>query len=537
MKNKIMKIISVLLCCGIILGGCSTDSTKDTEVSRGSEAEGSKILTIATASETDRLSPLYMGSFNFSTDKLVYETLCNYDNGEITTGLAQSWEFNDEGTQLTFNLQENVLFHDGEKCDAEAVKKNLEHKQSNPSYATLKAVIDIQDMEVIDENTLTITYSHPYFAYLNDFCWPDVMTMVSPNELIEGDFQTVNNIVGTGPYIFEERVSGQYSSFVKNEEYWGDEPAFDEIIVKYIPESSSRLQALETGEVDLIYGSSLISYEEYEQEITKEGIAGQIADVDTRARDMTMNASSSLLADLNVRKAVAYAINKDEISTGLTYGYEEAADLPYTTDAPYSDINLNTEFTYDPEKANELLEKAGWVLNDDTNIREKDGTTLSLVLTVDESFDSLNKSLATLIKSQLAEVGINLEIKSQEQMEWYSDYVEGKFDITFWPTQYAYASPHCFFTPMSTMTPQTASLANVSDALEFFAKIEQLTMTNDEETVQSLFTELVNYDLDNVIDIPLTYSKDMVLYNSDKIEEYTFTAVPSFFDANNVYLK
>lgn len=535
MKKRISMISAAALSIALAFSGCSQGTAEQTKSSE-TGVNDEKILTIATASETDRLSPLYMGSFNFSTDKMVYETLCNYENGEITPGLAKSWQFNTEGTQLTFTLQENIKFHDGEACDAEAVKKNLEHKKSNPSYATLKAVTDFESIEVVDEKTLTINYSHPYFAYLNDFCWPDVMTMVSPNELIEDDFQTVNNIVGTGPYVFTERVSGEYSVFMKNTEYWGDEPVFDEIIVKYIPESSSRLQALETGEVDLIYGSPLISYEDYEQAIKKPGITGQIADTDTRARNMTLNASSTMLADVNVRKAVAYAINKEEISEGLTYGHESAASLPYTLDAPYADIQLNTDYTYDLNKAKALLDEAGWQLNESTNLREKDGVSLEVVMTVDESFDSLNRSLATLLKSQLAELGVNVTIKSQEQMEWYSDYISGNFDITFWPTQYAYASPHCFFTPMSTMTPQTASLAQVDDAEAFFNQINELTLTADEKKVENLITDLVNYDLDNVIDIPLTYSKDMVLYNSEKIESYNFNAVPSFFDADNVTL-
>ena len=80
---------------------------------------------------------------------------------------------------------------------------------------------------------------------------------------MEGDFQTVQGYAGTGPYIYEEYVSGEYTRFVRNENYWGEEPYFDEIIAQYIPDSTSRLQALQTGEIDLVYSGSMISYQDY----------------------------------------------------------------------------------------------------------------------------------------------------------------------------------------------------------------------------------------------------------------------------------
>ncbi|SNS68314.1 extracellular solute-binding protein, family 5 Middle [Anaerovirgula multivorans] len=363
------------------------------------------------------------------------------------------------------------------------------------------------------------------------------MTIVSPNVLIDGDFQTVSGIIGTGPYVYDKIVSGKYTRFVRNEDYWGEAPYYNELIVKYIPDSASRLKALKTGEIDLIYGSALLTYEEYQQAMKIDGIKGQMAESDTRAKAITLNASSALLSDLKVRQAIAYAIDKSEIAHGLTYGYEGIADIPFTLDAPYSDVPLNTTFTHDAEKANALLEEAGWVINKSTSIREKNGMSFSIVLTMDVGFDSLNKPLATLLKSQLSEVGIDLKIKSQEQMEWYADFVAGNFDITIWQPQYAYASPHCWFTPMSTMTPQTPSLANMSDAQEFFAAIEEFTRINDSDRLTEIFTYLINYDLDNVIDILLTYSKDMIVYNSEKIDSYDFQGVPCFFDVTQLKAK
>lgn len=535
MKKKISLFLSAVLCICLMLAGCgATPAVSESENNTGNtDTAQDKTLTFAAASETTMLSPLYMGSFNHQTSMLVYETLLKYESGEVKGNLAEDFSFNEDGTVLTLNLRQNVTFHDGEPFNAEAVKANLEFDQTNPSSMALKAITDMVSVEATDEYTVTITYSHPYYAYLYDFCWPDVMSMVSPKMIVPGDFQTVQGVVGTGPYTYAEYVQGKYTRFERNENYWGEKPYYDEIIDKYIPDSTSRLQALKTGEIDMIFGGSLLSYEDYQQAIAINGFDGLIADMGTRARDITLNASSEKLQDVNVRQAIAYAIDKTAISDGLAYGYEPIAVMPFPEGTPYTDFDLNTNYSFDQDKANALLDEAGWSMG--TNgVREKAGTPLSILLTVDASFDALNMPIATLIKSQLAEVGFEVNIKSQEQMEWYSGYMAGEFDMTFWPTQYEYASPHCFFTPMSMMTPQTASLSKVSDAQEFFDNITAVTQTDNPDEVQKIYNYLINYDLDNAIDIPLTYSKDMIVFNSNKIAGYTFDGAPCFFNPLNI---
>ncbi len=525
--KSFMPFMALLCTMAILLTACSSSPTQNGDSSQESDK---KTLTMAIAAETTTLSTLYMVNDNYSTAQLVYENLVNFHNGQVVPGLAERWEYNEDQTELTFYLRKNVQFHNGTPFTAEAVKKNLEHKRSNPAFYSLKGITDITDMEVIDEHTLKITFSHPFYAYLQDFCWPDVNPIVAEELLIEGDFQTVAGVIGTGPYIYDEIVPGQYTRFVRNENYWGEKPDFEEVIVKYIPDSTSRIQALKTGEIDMIFGSALISYDEYDQIIKLDGIEGQIADIETRVRDITLNASRPLMNDLNVRKAIAYAINKDEITETIFSGYEPPADIPATHDTPYADIELDVKFSYDPDKSISLLEESGWILNEKTGIREKDGQPLSLVMTMEELFDAGTKPVANILKSQMQKVGIDLNIKGQEQMQWYADYLAGDFDITLWHTQAAFASPHTWFTPMDTMYPQTSSLKGLDDADEFFAVINKLVNMTDDNEIRETYTYLFNYNLGNVIDIPLTYQKDMIVYNAEKIEGYTFTRVPYFFD-------
>ena len=531
-KSKLARLIAAICCFAMLLTACSSNQTPAESGGDGSTTADSekKVLTYAIGAETTDLSTLYMNNSLYCTSKLVYENLVDFDNGEIVPGLAESWEYNDDQTELTFHLRQGVKFHNGEEMTAEAVKTNLEHKQSNPSFYSLKGITDIQEIEVVDEYTITLHYDHPFYAYLQDFCWPDVNPMSAPEYIIPGDFQTISGVAGTGPYIYDEYVAGEYTRFVRNEDYWGETPYWDEIIVKYIPDSTSRLQALQTGEIDMIYGGTLLTYEEYDQALAMDGIDGQMAEKDTRVQVITTNATSPYLSDIRVRQAIAYAIDKEEMSVAISNGYEPPADIPATRDTPYADVELETTYDYDPDMANQLLDEAGWLMNESTGIREKDGEPLSLLLTLETGSTSVSMPTAEVIKSQLAEVGIDITIYGTEQMQWYADYMEGKFDLTLWHCQYAFASPHCWFTPMDSMVPQTPSLPGIKGSDEFLATSKELTNVADDQEVRDTYTYLFNYDVGNVLDIPLTYQKDMLVYNTDKIAGYTFTGTPCFFD-------
>lgn len=526
-RNKWKKIGLASLCILMtlaLLAGCSSQST---------ETEKSKTLTLATSGELTTLYPLNMDPQNNSVTKLVYETLVTYDRGEIKPLLAESWDFNPEGTELTLHLKKGVQFHDGTDFDAEAVKKNLEFYHSNPNHRALKAVANLKEAEVIDDYTLILHYDDPYFAYLNDLCYPEVLVMVSPKVIEEGNFQTMKAVVGTGPYTHAEYKAGEYTRFEKNKNYWGEKPYYDEVIAKYIHEASSRLQALKNGEVDMLYGNVLLSYDDYQQAISMKNIAGEISDINSETRNLAVNAGSKMLSDIKVREAIAYAIDKQAISDGLTYGYEEIADTLFDSSIPYTNAEMHVVRNFEQSKAEKLLEEAGWKRNSKTGIREKNGAPLKLIFTYD-SGEVLNKSIATVIKSQLAEVGIDMETVGQDMYTWWKEGMAGNYDLTIWCTEQPYTAPHNFFTPMLDSSCHVPAIAALEDGDEFTSRIKEFSTTDDQKRVAEIFDYLLNYSNDKVLNIPLTYIKDMVVYDTNKISDYEFTSTPMFFDINNL---
>lgn len=532
------KLISLLLCGALLCGalaGCSSNSadTSDDSASATSQSEETtKTLTTAVGAELNTLYPLNMDVQNNIGTKLCYEGLVNYENGEVVPCLAESWEFSDDGKTLTFHLKEGVTFHDGTAFNAEAVKADFDFAHPNPNFSNISAVANVESIEVVDEYTVAFHYPNAYFAYLLDFCYPETMVLVSPAVLEEGNYQSMNGVVGTGPYIYDEIVDGEYVRFVRNENYWGEQPYYDEVIVRYIPDASARLQALQSGEIDLIYGSALLSWDDYEQATSLPNIEGAVAESDSKTRNLVLNASGTL-SDLRLREAIAYAIDKETLSEGLTYGEETPADHLFQDGIPYTDVKYNVTRTYDPDKANELLDEAGWTLNESTGIREKDGQTLTLKYTYDSS-DALNRSLATAVKSQLEAVGIEVETEGQEMMTWWQEGVAGNYDLIMWNTEQPYTCPHNYFIHQLTRSPHVPSLTGVEGSDEYLALIQEFQTTDDTERVQEIFSELLNFSNDNVIDLPLLYVKDMIVYNTDKIAGYDFTSTPMFFDVRQI---
>lgn len=141
---------------------------RDQNATNGTETS-EKVLSIATIGETTTLSPLYMIADNRPTQKLLYEGLVKYVDGEIQPVLAEDWKLSDDGTQLTFYLRKGVTFHDGEPFNAEAAIANIESWHINPSFTSLPGVVNYTNIEAVDEYTIRLTYDTPYFAYINDF--------------------------------------------------------------------------------------------------------------------------------------------------------------------------------------------------------------------------------------------------------------------------------------------------------------------------------------------------------------------------------
>lgn len=265
------------------------------------------------------------------------------------------------------------------------------------------------------------------------------------------------------------------------------------------------------------------------------GIKGEVCSFPTRTNNLVLNASRSGLDELLVREAIAYAINKEAISQGLSDGNEPVADTLYPDGTPYIDNSKAVIRKYDKEKAEKLLDDAGWKLEKGEKVRSKGGKPLSLKMTYDSS-QIYNQIFVTTIMSQMAEIGIEIEPAGMDTTTWWKSGLGGDYDITIWNTTCPYRDPQAFYVGMLNMTPHVPSIKNVPGSDEFLNNIRKFQTTADKEELQELFYQLGKWDQENVIDLPITYGKDMIVYNDSKIKGYEFLGGPLYFDADALTL-
>ena len=167
-----------------------------------------------------------------------YDTLVVREGGEFKAGLAETWDISDDGLTYTFHLKEGVKFSDGADLNAEAVKTSLEAAFSNlgdyiASFGKIGTLTE--SIEVVDEHTVAIHLTTPYYGVLNDLAMCNPMGIVSPNAFNE-DLTTKEELMtqtmGTGPYMYAGDGDGTSYTFVRNPNYWGEQPDVDEFTVK-----------------------------------------------------------------------------------------------------------------------------------------------------------------------------------------------------------------------------------------------------------------------------------------------------------------
>ena len=521
-KKKMVKILTAFLTASMLLTGCGTvggDNSGDTKSQ----------LVYANFRDLRDLNPhLYSGEM--FAQNMIFEALVKIeDDGSFSPWLAESWSISEDGTTYVFKLREYVSFTDGEKFNAESAKAHFDAIMDNAERHTwLESVRLMQEVdaaggksvEVTGEYELTLRLSEAYYPFLVELGVIRPFRFISPKCFIDGTTKNgVSSIIGTGSYYLEENHVYEYSVFKANENYWGDKPEIEEIVVKVIPDNQTRVMALENGELDLIFGTDMIDSETFLKFKDKEGFGTLLSDpVSTRM--MIINTTDEILSDVKVRKAIQHATDRETISKNIFSEIESPADTVLATTVPYADIGLEP-YEYNVEKAKELLTEAGWNEVEGKTYREKDGKELAFTLNYC-SDNVTEKTISEFYQSELAKIGINLTIVGEEEQAARDRMKSGDFDIIFnisWGAPY---DPQSFLAGMR--MPVYGDYA-AQQGLEEKAKIDENILealkSTDETLRQGYYSYVLSTLHDEAVYIPVTYERNRAIY-SNKIDNVTF---------------
>jgi len=307
-----------------------------------------------------KLDPVYWGaSHTYSVINNMFDTLVKFDEeGEISPNLAVDWEMVEEG-RWRFELRDDVVFHNGEKFNSESVKFTIEtildpHDPGEPSASHDMLKPGVLGAEIVDEYTVDIITVEG-FGMLLPYLSHDIF-MIPANHYEEVGYEEFrSNPVGTGPYEFVSWDIDEEVVLRENENFWNDQPQFEKVIYKVIPEDGTRLSELRTGGINIMSDvpPALINQIEEEDGIRIESVPGY------RVMFMKLDYAKTPTDSKYFRKALNYAVDKEGIAESLFAGHAE----PISQAALEGFTGYNADispYPYDPDKAQELLEKADY---------------------------------------------------------------------------------------------------------------------------------------------------------------------------------
>ena len=510
-------VLGGILALGL-LSGCgqkeaaSSVSTAASEPAAAVNGSGQELVFVNYRDIRDLNPHLYAGEMY--AQSILYDTLVSITEDGYEGCLAESWTISEDGKIYTFKIRDGVTFSDGTVCDANAILANFNAVIENKDRHTWLEMMNLLvGVSAPDDHTFVIELSEAYYPMLTELGCIRPFAMISPNCMINGSTKDgVSGYIGTGPYVLTDFETDQYAVFERNENYWGEKPEIERITVKVIPDNQTRIMALESGEIDLIFGKNMLDADAISQYVDSDKFEVALSNP-TSTRHIVLNTTNEILSDTAVRQALQHATNRTAISEGIFYGLEQPADTLYAATVPYCDVEL-TPYEYSTETASSMLDEAGWIMGS-SGIREKGGKKLELDLLYNS--DSVTeKTISEYLQSEYLKLGISLNIHGEEEQSYRDNMKAGNFDMVFnicWGMPY---DPQSSLAAMrAPVYGDFAAQQGLADKKEIDQAITDILTTTDEEERQELYRFVLTRLHEDAVYIPLTFECNKALYTKN----------------------
>ena len=357
---------------------------------------------------------------------LIYSGLVKRDKDlNLIPDLAQSWELSKDCLTLTFQLRNDVKWHDGHAVTAEDVRFTYEamiHPKTPTAYK--EDFLAINAMEILDPYTVRITYPKPYAQALETWGMWVLPKHLLDRYVAQGRLREApqnRHPVGNGPYRFVEWKSGEKVVVVANPDHFQGKPYLSRVVYRIIPSQATIFLELKAKGVDFAgltaiqlkrqteYPAFRKAYSKYQYPANAYTYFG-------------LNLKDPRFADRRVRQAFAYAINKAELIDGVVMGLAREATGPYKPGSWAYNANV-ARFPYDPQRAKALLAKAGWRDTDGDGVLDKDGKPFAFTIRTNQGNEELKK-IAEIIQQRLKDIGVVADIQILEWASFIKEFIK-----------------------------------------------------------------------------------------------------------------
>lgn len=435
---------ALLLALAIVTPGCTKVSTQSgTPVAAGNPHTIAGVLRWGLFNEPDTLNPL-VGTSAIDVDVSMFWAgyLYNWnDKNEYEPELAErvptlaNGDIARNGLSIVYHLRRGVNWQDGAPFTADDVIFTWQQVMNPRNFVgTRQGYDDIAAIDKRDDHTIVVHLKKPYAPFIASFFTMSATPIpILPKHLLSR-YQDLNRVdfnrtpVGTGPFRVVSYEKGRLIKLLANPSYWRGAPKLKEVDISIVPDQNTLLTQLKTGEIDLQYRAPSSQ-------------APSLANIPGTRRYLTpftqysqiyLNNANPILADVRVRQALAYALDKKRLCDEALHGIYTPADSdqPVFSWAYEPDV---AHFGFDPAKANAVLDQSGWLMGAD-GIRTKDGRRLALAITY-PSGSVVSTTIAAIVQSQWKAIGVDITSKSVASPIFFASAGEGgtlqsgKFDI------------------------------------------------------------------------------------------------------------
>ncbi len=427
---------------------------------------GGKVAKISYTQEPNNMNPLYSNQWFTANlfDLFLADALISFNDKnqaipwiakEIPTG--ENGGISPDGKVITFNLRDDVKWSDGTPLTADDYVFTYQMVLSDKNTVTSRDPFDtaVESVVAKDPHTLVVTFKEPYAPWMTKIFSRANSSNAIPKHILEPVFQkdgTIDNAewnrkptVGVGPFVFSEWETGSHIAFDANPNFWLGKPKLDQVFIQFVPDDAAQTAAIKAGDVDI---GVFISYADV-PDLQKLGTV-DIPLVSSGYKELwNFNMSTTentkghpALQDVNVRRAIIMAFDRDKISKELLYGLTKPA-LTFWDNMPQADSSVPA-IPFDPEGAKKLLDDAGWKVGSD-GIREKDGVKLKLRYAT--TTREVRKNVQAIVQQAWKAIGVDAELINHPSDVFFGSYGDkgpiatGQYDIAEWSDAPSFPDP------------------------------------------------------------------------------------------------
>lgn len=341
---------------------------------------------------------------------------------ELEPVLADSYEPSEDGLTYTFRLKSGVKFHNGDDFTAQDVKYTYDWIMDEANASTRSANFElVESVEAPDDTTIVVTLTEADVTFMVNVA----TTLIYPKDdhAAKGEDAFKGEPVGTGPFQLGEWAPQQRVVLTAFEDYFRGRPNMDAFQIDVVPEAAGRMAALETGQAD----NSIWGLNAEDNEVLQESGNFNVYEImQVATNHFPLNNEHPFLGEKAVRQALLFALDRqsfaDDIFLGqaviATSNLSPAIEKYYNPDVP--------QYEYDPEKAKQLLDEAGWVEGDD-GVREKDGVRAAFTLMVFQG-DTQRRPEAEIAQQWWADIGVEVELQEGITSDILAGLPQGEYD-------------------------------------------------------------------------------------------------------------